>query len=76
MPVWLGPFALRLTGSEASESFKNPRLRAERSPRFYGDPPGAFLFTMKYSNWIQETFSDASLSPAVRQTLKQWGYID
>jgi len=76
VPVWLGPFALRLTGSEASESFKNPRLRAERSPRFYGDPPGAFLFTMKYSNWIQETFSDASLSPAVRQTLKQWGYID
>jgi len=80
--VWRGPFALNLNGhglqtrGTTVESFKNPLLQAERSPRFYGDPQGAFLFTMRYSDWVQETFSDRSLSPAVRETLKQWGYID
>jgi len=74
--IWRGPFALELFGADSSESFKNPRLLARRNPRFYGDPKGAFLFTMQYSNWIQETFSDSSLSPAVRETLKQWGYVD
>ena len=76
LQVWQGPFALNLAGSETDESFKNPFLLAERNPRFYGDRTGACLFTMKYSDWIQETFSDATLSPAVKEALKQWGYID
>jgi len=76
--VWQGPFALNLDGYglQTRSTFQNPLLRAERNPRFYGDPEGAFLFTMRYSDWVQETFSDRSLSPAVRETLKQWGYID
>lgn len=86
LTVWEGPFALNLsgrggpgqslTGGMERGSLQNRWLRAERSPRFYGAPEGVWWFTMKSSDWIQETFTDQSLSPAVRETLQQWGYID
>lgn len=45
-------------------------------PMRLNDAPGVYLYRMEFAAFVEETFSDKSLSPAVRSVLKQWGYIE
>lgn len=51
-------------------------LFAARHPMRFMDEPGVYFYEMKFADFIEESFSDEKLSPAVKSVLKQWGYIE
>jgi hypothetical protein len=61
---------------ETCSELKPSVLLAIHHPLRYLDRPGLYFYTMKFTDFIEETFSDQQLSPAVRSVLKQWGYIE
>jgi arylsulfatase A-like enzyme len=88
----LGPFGLPLEQSspcglsdpaasgavrlESCPSLPSSVLLAVHHPMRFMDEPGVYFYEMKFADFIEESFSDEKLSPAVKSVLKQWGYIE
>jgi arylsulfatase A-like enzyme len=86
--VRIGPFGLPLLKDsrcghpggqiliEGCGDISGAMFLSAHNPVQYMDEPGVYFYAMKFSDFVEETFSDESLSPAVRSALKQWGYIE
>ncbi|HUT55051.1 MAG TPA: sulfatase-like hydrolase/transferase [bacterium] len=88
----LGPFGLPLEQSspcglsdqassglillESCAALPESVLIAPHHPMRFMDEPGVYFYQMKFADFIEESFSDEKLSPAVKSVLKQWGYIE
>ncbi len=60
---------------ESCDDISEAIFLSKHNPMRYMHAPGVYFYTMQFSDFVEETFSDKSLSPAVRSALKQWGYI-
>jgi len=86
--VRTGPFGLSLLQEagcygedgrlvlEGCTALPGPQTMAARHPMRYSEGRGLYFYRMGFEDFVEESFSDKSLSPAVRSVLKRWGYIE